>query len=124
MRKAHPIRSEHRAEMGAQRRAAMRFTDYFFSPYSFYVHIVVYVAWMGLVEHSPWQRFLTYISIEAILAALLIGIGQKTAAQFQAIKADHDWTVQQEVAQTDLDLTREVHAMTKTIHDTLQGGHR
>lgn len=66
------------------------FTRRFFSPACFYLHIVVYILWMAAVEHSPWQRFLTYISIEAVLVALLIGIGQQALADRQGMIADLD----------------------------------
>lgn len=86
----HPAHEEHAEQLGTQRRAAVWFLRRFFSPTCFYLHIAVYLVWMLAIEQSPWQRFLTYISIEAILVALLIGIGQQALADQQALVADHD----------------------------------
>lgn len=86
----HPAHDVHTDRLGGQRRAAVWFLRRFFSPWCFYLHVAVYLVWMRWVEHSPWQQFLTYISIEAILVALLIGIGQQALADRQALVADHD----------------------------------
>jgi hypothetical protein len=43
-------------------------------------------------------------------------IGQNRQAAFQQEKSDHDFVAQEMELQTNTDLTREVHTLTKQIH--------
>src|SRR3954451_14327854 len=56
-----------------------------------YVHIVVFAAWMLLVEKSPWPTLTLVFSLEAIFLSTFVMIGQNRAAGFQQAKRSHDF---------------------------------
>lgn len=116
----HPAIQLHAEKTGVQERLALRFTEAFFSPYCFYIHVVIYLFWMLWIEHSPWQRFLSYISVEAVLVAILIGIGQKAGSKFDRIKADHDYVEQTLELKANTKLTKQNADIARKIHKILE----
>jgi uncharacterized membrane protein len=49
-------------------------------------------------------------------------ICQNRQAAFQQAKADHDFEAQELELQTNTDLTRQIHVLTKELHRRLIGG--
>jgi len=81
-----------------------------------YLHIVVFAAWMLLVERSPWPTLTLVVSLEAIFLSTFVMIGQNRAADFQQAKANHDFQEQELELKTNTQLTREIHVLTTELH--------
>ncbi|MGN2637947.1 DUF1003 domain-containing protein [Nocardia takedensis] len=94
-----------------------------------YLHTVVFAAWMLFGEHSPWPTLTLVVSLEAIFLSTFVMIGQNRAAEFQRLKADHDFAEEELELKTNTELTRAIHAMTVELHRRIletpeQGGVR
>ncbi|GAA5114830.1 DUF1003 domain-containing protein [Pseudonocardia adelaidensis] len=90
----HPVVArmrEHRAG-DLQLRVADQITRFAGSMVFIYIHVVVFAAWMVLVESTPWPTLTLVVSLEAIFLSTFVLIGQNRAAAFQQAKADHDFT--------------------------------
>lgn len=81
-----------------------------------YIHAVGFVVWMLFVEKSPWPTLTLVVSLEAIFLSTFVMIGQNRQAEFQQIKADHDFTEQELELKTNTELTRAIHLMTTELH--------
>lgn len=57
------------------------------------IHIVVFAAWMLLIESNPWPTLPLVVSLEAIFLATFVLTEQNRAAAFQ--QADHDLAEQE-----------------------------
>ena len=120
----HPVVTrlrEHRAA-DVQLRVADAITRFAGSMLFVYLHVVVFVAWMLLVEKSPWPTLTLVVSLEAIFLSTFVMIGQNRAASFQQAKADHDFVEQETELKTNTQLTREIHALTTELHRRLVDG--
>lgn len=117
----HPVVVAHRARRAAdaQLRVADRVTAFAGSMTFVYLHVVGFVAWMLLVEHSPWPTLTLVVSLEAIFLSTFVMIGQNRMAAFQQAKADHDFVEQELELKTNTQLTREIHVLTEEIHRRL-----
>ena len=81
-----------------------------------YAHVVVFAAWMLVVEKSPWPTLTLVVSLEAIFLSTFVMIGQNRAAAFQQAKANHDFLEQELELKTNTQLTREIHRLTTELH--------
>jgi len=117
----HPAVVEHVAKRAAsvQLRIADTITKFAGSMWFVYIHAVGFAAWMLFVESSPWPTLTLVVSLEAIFLSTFVMIGQNRAAEFQQIKADHDFVEQELELKTNTELTREIHAMTAELHSRL-----
>ena len=86
-----------------------------------YLHAVVFAAWMLFVEKSPWPTLTLVVSLEAIFLSTFVMIGQNRQADFQQAKADHDYDAVDKLLEENTELTRQVHALTKEVHQQLLG---
>lgn len=114
----HPVVTrmrEHRAA-DAQLRLADAITHFAGSMWFVYLHVLVFAAWMLLVEASPWPTLTLIVSLEAIFLSTFVMIGQNRAAAFQQAKADHDFLEQELELKTNTQLTREIHLLTTELH--------
>jgi hypothetical protein len=59
------------------------------------------------------------VSLEAIFLSTFVMIGQNRQAVFQQVKADHDYTAQEQLLEENTDLTRAVHELTRQIHERI-----
>ncbi|WP_433657375.1 DUF1003 domain-containing protein [Nocardia sp. CA-128927] len=80
-----------------------------------YIHAVLFVVWMVWCESNPWPTLTLVVSLEAIFLSTFVMIGQNRQAQFQQIKADHDFSQQELELKTNTELTRAIHAMTTEL---------
>ncbi len=81
-----------------------------------YLHAAVFVAWMLWVESNPWPTLTLVVSLEAIFLSTFVMIGQNRQAEFQKVKAEHDFVEQELELKTNTDLTREIHVLTTELH--------
>jgi len=81
-----------------------------------YLHAAVFVSWMLWVESNPWPTLTLVVSLEAIFLSTFVMIGQNRQAEFQKVKAEHDFVEQELELKTNTDLTREIHVLTTELH--------
>ncbi len=81
-----------------------------------YLHAIVFVTWMLLVESDPWPTLTLIVSLEAIFLTAFVMIGQNRQASIQQAKADHDFVEQELELKTNTELTRAIHALTSEIN--------
>jgi uncharacterized membrane protein len=86
-----------------------------------YIHVVLFAAWMLLVESKPWPTLTLIVSLEAIFLSTFVLIGQNRQAAFQQAKADHDFNEQELELKTNTQLTREIDRLTTELHQRLLG---
>lgn len=84
-----------------------------------YIHAIGFAIWMIWAEQSPWPTLTLVVSLEAIFLSTFVMIGQNRQAQFQQLKADHDFNAQELELKTNTELTRAIHEMTKELHRRL-----
>lgn len=84
-----------------------------------YIHAVGFAVWMIWVESNPWPTLTLVVSLEAIFLSTFVMIGQNRQAEFQQLKADHDFREQELELKTNTELTRAIHAMTEELHRRL-----
>jgi uncharacterized membrane protein len=84
-----------------------------------YIHVLVFAAWMLLIERDPWPTLTLVVSLEAIFLSTFVMIGQNRQAAFQQAKADHDFQEQELELKTNTQLTREIHLLTTELHRRL-----
>jgi len=111
----------HRASRAAnvQLRIADTITKFAGSMWFVYIHAIGFALWMLFVELSPWPTLTLVVSLEAIFLSTFVMIGQNRQAEFQQIKADHDFVEQELELKTNTELTRAIHAMTTELHRRL-----
>ncbi|WP_405136788.1 DUF1003 domain-containing protein [Nocardia sp. NBC_01388] len=117
----HPAVVNLRAQRAAnlQLRVADWITKFAGSMLFVYIHAVGFALWMLLVEKSPWPTLTLVVSLEAIFLSTFVMIGQNRQAEFQQMKADHDFTEQELELKTNTELTRAIHQMTTELHRRL-----
>ncbi|HEX6713650.1 MAG TPA: DUF1003 domain-containing protein [Thermoleophilaceae bacterium] len=105
----------------AQNRIADRITDFAGSMTFVYLHIVWFGSWIGFgVENYPFGLLTMIVSLEAIFLSTFVMISQNRADVKRQVIADQQWqTVQEEDRQNQelLQLSREILALTKEVHD-------
>ncbi len=119
----HPVVVQLNAERAAEleTRLADRITAFAGSMKFVYVHILVFVTWMLVVERSPWPTLTLAVSLEAIFLSTFVMIGQNRQAVFQQAKADHDFVEGDQELKLNTELTREIHELTREIHEHVLG---
>jgi uncharacterized membrane protein len=117
-RSEHPVVTRQRLKRAedVQLRVADAITAFAGSMPFVYVHVVLFVVWMLLVEKTPWPTLTLVVSLEAIFLSTFVMIGQNRAAAFQQAKADHDFQEQELELKTNTQLTREIHVLTTELH--------
>lgn len=99
-----------------QLRIADAITAFAGSMWFVYIHIVLFIAWMLLLERNPWPTLTLVVSLEAIFLSTFVMIGQNRQSAFQQAKADHEFTVQEKELDENTVLTREIHRLTVELH--------
>ncbi|GAA2439989.1 DUF1003 domain-containing protein [Mycolicibacterium llatzerense] len=99
-----------------QLRVADQITAFAGSMSFVYIHAVVFAAWMIFFERNPWPTLTLVVSLEAIFLSTFVMIGQNRQAEFQRVKADHDFETQELELKTNTDLTRQIHVLTTELH--------
>lgn len=84
-----------------------------------YMHVALFAVWMLVFEQSPWPTLTLIVSLEAIFLSTFVMIGQNRQAAFQQVKADHDYTAQEQLLEENTDLTRAIHELTRQIHQRI-----
>ncbi|MCW2831399.1 MAG: hypothetical protein JWP31_2091 [Aeromicrobium sp.] len=114
----HPaVRELHeRRAADLQLRAADAITAFAGSMPFVYLHAAAFALWMLLAESSPWPTLTLVVSLEAIFLSTFVMIGQNRQAEFQRVKADHDFVEQELELRTNTDLTRQIHVLTTELH--------
>jgi uncharacterized membrane protein len=117
----HPAVLAHQAQRAAnlQVRIADAITAYAGSMRFVYIHIAVFAVWMVFFESKPWPMLTLVVSLEAIFLSTFVMIGQNRQAAFQQAKADHDFTQQELELKTNTEITRQIHLLTKELHQNL-----
>ncbi|RDI63325.1 DUF1003 domain-containing protein [Nocardia pseudobrasiliensis] len=117
----HPAVIDFRAQRAAslQLRVADWITKFAGSMQFVYIHAVGFTLWMLFVERNPWPTLTLAVSLEAIFLSTFVMIGQNRQAQFQQMKADHDFNEQELELKTNTELTRAIHRMTAELHRRL-----
>ena len=80
------------------------------------IHVVVFTAWIVLLEKYPWPILALWVGLEAIFLSTFVMIGQNRQAAFQQTKADHDYEAQELELKTNTELTRQIHILTEELH--------
>jgi uncharacterized membrane protein len=119
----HPVVDRMNAERRAdiQLRVADRITAFAGSMPFVYLHAIAFGAWMLFFEKSPWPTLTLVVSLEAIFLSTFVMIGQNRQAAFQQAKADHDFVEEEQELKLNTTLTREVHHLTREMHDQILG---
>jgi uncharacterized membrane protein len=119
----HPVVVRLNAERAAdvQLRFADRITAFAGSMPFVYIHAIGFGAWMLFFEKSPWPTLTLVVSLEAIFLSTFVMIGQNRQAAFQQAKADHDFAEEEQELKLNTELTREVHTLTRAMHDRILG---
>src|SRR4051812_24824844 len=86
-----------------------------------YLHAVLFAAWMLFFEKSPWPTLTLIVSLEAIFLSTFVMIGQNRQAAFQQEKADNDYANVDKLLEQNTELTRQVHELTKDLHQHILG---
>ncbi|WP_216897626.1 DUF1003 domain-containing protein [Nocardia alni] len=117
----HPAVLELQAKRAAniQLRIADWITRFAGSMWFVYIHAVGFGVWMVWIEKTPWPTLTLIVSLEAIFLSTFVMIGQNRQAEFQQIKADHDFSQEELELKTNTELTRAIHAMTTELHRRL-----
>jgi len=119
----HPVVRAQEAQRAAdlQLRIADWITAFAGSMSFVYLHIVVFAAWMLVIEARPWPTLTLVVSLEAIFLSTFVMIGQNRQGAFQQAKADHDFTEQELELKTNTQLTREIHQLTAELYRRVTG---
>ena len=104
-----------------QLRLADRITALAGSMHFVWIHVIMFGAWMVVLEKSPWPNLTLVVSLEAIFLSTFVMIGQNRQAAFQQAKADHDFELEELELKTNLELTRQIHVLTKELHRRVIG---
>ena len=102
-------------------RLADRITAFAGSMPFVYLHPIGFGAWMLSFEKSLWPALTLVVSLEATFLSAFVMIGQNRQAAFQQEKADHDFTEEEQELKLNTQLTREVHTLTRAMHDRILG---
>jgi len=123
----NPVLLEHARERreSFENRIADRITAFSGSMRFVYLHVIWFALWIGLrVEPFPFGLLTMIVSLEAIFLSTFLLISQNRADAKRELLADQQWTTVQEEDQQNqellqlshqiLDLTKEVHAFTRS----------
>ena len=102
-------------------RLADRITAFAGSMRFVYLHAVAFALWMLFFEKNPWPTLTLAVSLEAIFLTSFVMIGQNRQATFQQEKADHDFIEGEQELKLNTDLTREIHELTRELHERVLG---
>jgi uncharacterized membrane protein len=108
----------------AQLRIADIITKFAGSMAFVYLHAGIFVLWMLFIEKSPWPTLTLVVSLEAIFLSTFVMIGQNRQAEFQQIKANHDFVANELELKGNTELTRLIADLTREIHGTICGPQR
>jgi uncharacterized membrane protein len=113
----HPVVVARDAERAShvQLRIADGITKFAGSMPFVYLHALIFLIWMLLIERSPWPTLTLIVSLEAIFLSTFVMIGQNRQAAFQQAKADHDFTEQEMELKTNTEITRQIHPLTEEL---------
>jgi uncharacterized membrane protein len=119
----HPVVIRLNAERAAEfeLRLADRITAFAGSMKFVYLHAVVFVLWMLVLESNPWPTLTLAVSLEAIFLTSFVMIGQNRQATFQQAKADHDFVEEVQELKLNTELTREIRELTREVHEHVVG---
>jgi uncharacterized membrane protein len=119
----HPVVVRLDAERAAafELRIADRVTAFAGSMKFVYLHALAFALWMLFVERSPWPTLTLAVSLEAIFLSTFVMIGQNRQASFQQAKADHDFLEGEQELRLNTELTREIHDLTREVHEHVVG---
>ena len=119
----HPVVLEQQKQRfdNFQLRVADKITAFAGSMHFVYLHVLLFAAWMLLVETSPWPTLTLIVSLEAIFLSTFVMIAQNRQSSFQQAKADHDFTEQELELKTNTELTRAIHVLTTELHRRVIG---
>ena len=119
----HPVVVRLNAERAAEfeLRLADRITAFAGSMKFVYFHVLAFGFWMLMIERSPWPTLTLAVSLEAIFLTSFVMIGQNRQATFQQEKADHDFVEGVQELKVNTELTREIHELTRELHDHVLG---
>jgi uncharacterized membrane protein len=119
----HPAVLEQQAQRfdDVQLRLADKITAFAGSMPFVYLHVLLFGAWMLLVEASPWPTLTLIVSLEAIFLSTFVMIGQNRQSAFQQAKADHDFNEQELELKSNTELTRAIHVLTTELHRRVIG---
>jgi uncharacterized membrane protein len=120
-REHHPVVAAQKAHRRAdvQLRIADKITAFAGSMPFVYLHAVLFLIWMVLIESDPWPKLTLIVSLEAIFLSTFVMIGQNRQAAFQQAKADHDFNEQELELKTNTEITRAIHKLTTELHRRL-----
>ncbi|RMI34015.1 DUF1003 domain-containing protein [Nocardia stercoris] len=120
-RRRHPavVDLHARRQADVQLRIADWITKFAGSMAFVYIHAVGFAIWMIFAEKNPWPTLTLAVSLEAIFLSTFVMIGQNRQAEFQQLKADHDFNAQELELKTNTELTRAIHQMTAELHRRL-----
>ncbi|WP_026343073.1 DUF1003 domain-containing protein [Nocardia sp. BMG111209] len=120
-REQHPavVKLRDRRAASMQLRVADWITKFAGSMMFVYIHAAGFTVWMLFVEKNPWPTLTLVVSLEAIFLSTFVMIGQNRQAEFQQLKADHDFREQELELKTNTELTRAIHRMTAELHRRL-----
>ena len=85
------------------------------------IHAVLFAVWMIFLEKDPWPKLTLFVSLEAIFLSTFVMIAQNRSAAFQQAKANHDFVEQEGELKANTTLTREIHVLTKELHERVFG---
>jgi uncharacterized membrane protein len=105
-----------------QLRIADRITAFAGSMKFVYLHALLFLTWMVVLEQSPWPTLTLAVSLEAIFLSTFVMIGQNRQGTFQQAKADHDFLEEEQELKLNTELTRSIHDLTLELHQRLVGG--
>jgi uncharacterized membrane protein len=112
-------REEERAK-ARQNVVADKITAFSGSMLFVYVHVIWFACWIGFgVEDYPYGLLTMIVSLEAIFLSTFVLISQNRADARRQVIADQQWTtVQQEDEQNVelLDLSKQILTLTKDVH--------
>ena len=119
----HPVVVQLNAERAAEfeLRLADRITAFAGSMKFVYLHALVFVLWMLVLERNPWPTLTLAVSLEAIFLSAFVMIGQNRQAAFQQAKADHDFLEEVQELKVNTALTREIRELTRELHERVLG---
>jgi uncharacterized membrane protein len=81
-----------------------------------YLHILLFVFWMLVIEKNPWPTLTLAVSLEAIFLSTFVMIGQNRQASFQQAKADHDFQMSEKELHLNTQMTEAIHEMIAEVH--------
>jgi uncharacterized membrane protein len=116
--KHHPavIATAEQRSASAQLKVADAITKFAGSMMFVYLHAVVFLVWMLVIERSPWPTLTLIVSLEAIFLSTFVMIGQNRQADFQQRKADHDFVANEQELKSNTEITQLIAELTRQIH--------